>query len=542
MKKWHRIALGIIAIFLILSIIFYIIYGFFGITTKIFFTLTLILIVSYGSLNYKTVIAFLQNKGHTTFLYQISRFLLIVGILIFTYLFSKGIPWKLDLTISRLYSLSEETLNVIKGFTNELNVYYFKPSDKSDPILDYQENLLKTYAEKSPYIKINTADPSRDKALAEEFKINEKGMVVFEYGGNRVYVGIRKIVDMDPQSSKITYKGEEAFTSALKSLLISKPQIVYVLQGHGEINLYDKSGFGYQNILDRMKEDGIKVASLNLMQIPSVPIDCGMLIIGNPTYPILVDEMDKINNYIHRGGSVLVLLEYQSHITINDILRQMGVFYIQNMVIEDEDYMPEFGKTKFLPQIVPHEITMPIIRKNIPVFFQTAVGILELPEKERTSKDTYLISPILKSSKNSYGEINQKEIVANKVSQDDNDLKGPLVVACAIKKIQTNISITLSNEVTNITESRMVVFGDSDFINNDNINTGANLDIFLNAVKYLLKREVDIAIRPKVTAITAFQLTSSERRFITFLAIAVVLLYIVPGIVIVYRRKQKVKG
>ncbi len=542
MKKWKALVLFLILGFLSASIILYIIMGFYAVVTRILFGVTAAVILGYTALNYKELLALLHKTGTLTGIYKIVQLIIIIGILIFIYLLSNSLSWKIDLTASRLYSLSEETINVLKSVTNEMKVFYFKPSDRNDFILDYQGNMLKTYSEKNGRIQITTADPNQNRALANEYNIKENGTVVFEYQGNRAYVGIKKIYSSDPQSGKITYKGEAAYTGAIKNLILSKPQNIYILQGHGEINPSDSGDRGFSGITEKMSEENFKVGYLNLLKTPLIPADCSLLIIGNPTHSFSVDELDKVDNYIRQGGSVLVLLEFESHITINDILRQMGLFYIQNLAVEDEDYMPEYGKTKIVPQIIPHEITMPIIRNNIGVTMPTAVGILELPENDRVSKDSYMISPLLKTSKNSYGEVSLKEIKENSVSQDKNDLKGPLVLAYAVRKIQTNISVTRTGEDTNVIESRMVVFGDSDFINNANYDVGADSDLFLNSINYLLKREADITIRPKTTENTSFLLTTSERRLLSFIAIIIFIAYIVPGIVIILRRRNRVKS
>ncbi len=370
--------------------------------------------------------------------------------------------------------------------------------------------------------------------MTVDYNIKEDATVVFEYLGNKFYVGIKNILEIDQQTGKVTYKGEQAYTSALKSLILSKPKNVYVLAGHGKINPYDRSNRGYEGIFEKLTQDNIKLNQLNLLKFPDIPADCSLLIIGNPVNTFAVDELDKIDNYIAGGGSVLVLLEFETHVTINDMLRQMGLFYIQNLVIENEDYNSQLGRTTIIPQIIAGEITLPLVKNNIPVIMTTAVGIQVLDEKDRVSKDKYEIVPLLRTSKESFGEVSSKKIMSGTVMFDKNDLKGPLVVAYSSRR--------LKNEETNTIESRMVVFGDSDFINNVYFEKYGNSDLFLNAVNYLLKREAGITIRPKTSGITGFQLTSSERRFLTIFAFAVGILYILPGIFIVVRRRSRVKG
>ncbi len=527
---------------LLLSIIFYIIFGIYVIPAEISYIATFITIIFYLVLNWNEIVRFIKKSNSQTGMYKAAQFLIIFGILIFVYLISDTLSWKLDLTESRLYTLSDETVKVLQGITNNLSILYFKPAALTGPYFDYQENLLKAYIEKNNKLKLTKIDPYQNRAMAVDYDIKEDATVVFEYNGSKAYIPFKNIVEMDRDTGKVNYKGEQAFTGAIKSLSLSKPKIVYVLSGHGEINPNDRSNRGYQNIFTRMSQDNIKLNQLNLLKTPEIPENCSLLIIGNPVHTFAVDELDRINTYIAEGGNVLVLLEYETHITINDILRQMGLFYIQNLVIEDQDYNPQLGKTTIIPNYIGSEITLPLAKKNIPVIMPTAVGIQVLDEKFRVSKDKYEITPLLVTSKSSYGEISSNEILSGKVSQDKNDLKGPLTIAYAVKRFITNITSVKNSEETNVVESRMVAFGDSDFINNTYDEKYGNSDLFLNAVNFLLKREAGITIRPKTSEVTGFQLTGSERRFLTIFAFALGFFYIIPGLIIIIRRRSHVKG
>lgn len=541
MKLFNILPLAVTGVLLILSVVFYILFGVFAVLTQVVFILTLAGAALSAVMARKEITEYFKKTASVKGAAKIIQAVIIIAILAFVYLLSDSIPLRIDLTSGGLYSLSEETKLVLKSITNEIQALYFKPPALEGPYFDYQENLLKAYAEKNGNIKIRKIDPYQNRTMAVDYNIKEDAVIVFEYKGNKVYVPFKKILEQDQNTGKIIYKGEMAYTEALKSLLASKPKIVYVLSGHGEMNPGDKGPRGYREIFERVLQENVKLNNLNLIKIPQIPEDCSLLIIGNPVQSFGADELDKIGTYLSEGGSVLVLLEYESHITVNDILRQMGLYCIPNLAVEEADYNPQFGRATIVPQMVSGEITLPLMRNNVPVVMPTATAIQVLPENRRVSKDHYEIQPLLRTSPNGFGEINREEIRSGKVTRDKNDLKGPLNIAYSVKRSGMSVMTTRNGDVTNRTEARMVVFGDSDFVNNVYVDKYGNPDLFLNTVNYLLKREASITIRAKSSQIKGFQLTGSERRFLTIFAFAVCILYFVPGLIIVLNRRKHVK-
>ena len=76
-------------------------------------------------------------------------------------------------------------------------------------------------------------------------------------------------------------------------------------------------------------------------------------------------------------------------------------------------------------------------------------------------------------------------------------------------------------------ESRIVVFGDSDFVANSALGISGNRDLFLNTVNWLAQQENLIAIRPKDPDDRRITLTADQQRRILVLAI-----FIIPGLIL----------
>ncbi len=544
-QKGQWISLIVLLVFLLLFSVMYIIRGIFFPWTKVTMVLIVLGIAAAVYFNWTSVKNLFKRSGATG-VAQIGQFIVITAILVFIYLLSDLIPWRADLTSSRLYSLSDQSKDLIRQVTNEMKVIIFwdksnMGSDLVYHVSDYQKNLLKRYADKNKHIKVDEIDPVMDSEMSEKYGIDSPGTVVFEYQGNRVKVPFKNIFELNENSGDVIYKGEIAYTSALKTLLASKPKVAYVLRGHEEISPAAKHEYGHSRIFEMMKDDNIQIQPLDLIKLKEVPHDAGVVIIGDPTKPIVPQDLDKIKLYLDKGGSVLVLLEYKSDMLVNDILKDMGLFYFPNMIVEDEMYTE--SPINLVPFIINYkDITTPLLKSSLDLFMPTAVGIFQLNPEDRRKGFAYIINPLLRSSEFSYGEVSDEQIKKGKIKKDGKDLNGPLYPAFAVRRLETSIYTNNNEIISNATESRLVAIGDVDFINNQNYIKYGNSDFFMNSVNFLLRRDQNITTRPKVNVDTPILVSSQARRIYLTLTLLLVLGYFAAGMVIVIRRRSKVKG
>ena len=76
-------------------------------------------------------------------------------------------------------------------------------------------------------------------------------------------------------------------------------------------------------------------------------------------------------------------------------------------------------------------------------------------------------------------------------------------------------------------ETRLVVFGDSDFVTNGYLGIPGNRDLFLNSVNWLAQQENLISIRPKDPEDRRVTLTADQAKLIFWLSIL-----IIPGLIL----------
>jgi ABC-type uncharacterized transport system involved in gliding motility auxiliary subunit len=141
--------------------------------------------------------------------------------------------------------------------------------------------------------------------------------------------------------------------------------------------------------------------------------------------------------------------------------------------------------------------------------------------------------------------------LADRVSFDEQtDHRGPLnVAALATRKLDgaaSNPDPNAAGEASNGQagsasgkETRIVLFGDSDFASNGAVGLGGNRDLFLNAVAWLNERSDLISVRPKPRTGQPLILTGVQGRLTTFYSLALFpLLLGLTGFGVYLRRRR----
>ena len=104
-----------------------------------------------------------------------------------------------DWTTSKLYTLSEKSIDLVRGLDTEVRVVVFMVP--SSPLFDQAQELLERYAAVSDKIVLEYIDPEREplktKALAEQFGITMADTVVFIAGDRTKYVTSEQMVEYD---------------------------------------------------------------------------------------------------------------------------------------------------------------------------------------------------------------------------------------------------------------------------------------------------------------------------------------------------------
>jgi ABC-type uncharacterized transport system involved in gliding motility auxiliary subunit len=151
---------------------------------------------------------------------------------------------------------------------------------------------------------------------------------------------------------------------------------------------------------------------------------------------------------------------------------------------------------------------------------------------------------LVETSPNSWGETDIKTLSTTsevKREIEKGDKAGPVSLAVAVSSPATDAPAPAAGakpEDTAKPETRLVVFGDSDFASNGWLAFQGNRDLFLNTVNWLSKQENLISIRPRDAQDRGVTMTASQQNIVRLLTqFAIPLLIMVGGIVVWARRR-----
>ena len=380
--------------------------------------------------------------------------------------------------------LSPRTLDVLRSMTNRVSVtLYYDTRDPNDFYSSIQA-LLQSYQAVNRNISVRTVDWNRDPGEAEKVKAEynltlptDKNLIIFDCDGRvkalpgdaLVQYGVTGMSkDKKLEVSAVNFRGEEAFTSLLIAVLNPKPFTAYYLEGDGEPSLTDSGTGGYLKFANILGQNYIRIEPLELSGNTPVPSDCELLVIAGPRTEIPNLALQKIQQYLSRGGRMLVLLNYLSiqHPTgMEDILREWGVS-VGNDVVQDPKHTYS-GSDVEVERFSQHPVVNPLTGLQLELILPRPVTPVQQqnPPPNTPKAETLALS-------------GTDSVLMNKPGQSPRGY--PLMVAVEQNEVK-GIGMTHGG-------ARIVVAGDSLFLDNQAIVAGANGDFAGYAVNWLLDR------------------------------------------------------
>jgi hypothetical protein len=415
------------------------------------------------------------------------RTVLVLAVVVMVNYLGGLFPERFYLSSQTRVELSPRTVSVLHSLTNHITVtlYYNKQVDFYPTIVA----LLNEYHSVNPDISVRTVDYVRDAGEAEKIKEQykpymnspqDKDLVIFDSGGRvKIVPGdalAKYTLELVPNEKEREFRkkptaflGEMMFTSTLLAVLNPKPFNAYFLQGHGEPSLSDTSETGYLKFDAILEEQNyITNAPLNLLSDNPVPADCNLLIIAGPRMAFSNLELQKIDQYLSQGGRLLVLLDYSSireSTGIEDSLKQWGVSVGADVVQDPEHTIS--GQDVVVLNFSQHPVVNPLTQLALQLILPRPVSRID---RQTPPADALKVEELAFSGPNSV-------LMSERGLQPR---RYPLMAA-----VEQNPVKGVANPHGS---TRIVVVGDSLFLDNRQIESGANRDFVGYAVNWLLDR------------------------------------------------------
>jgi ABC-type uncharacterized transport system involved in gliding motility auxiliary subunit len=240
---------------------------------------------------------------------------------------------------------------------------------------------------------------------------------------------------------------------------------------------------------------------------------------------LLDHEIKGISEYLAKGGRALILDDPQADPSITKILTPYKVIARNDIVVDDQYFFPVADPT--VPAVSALTGTPVTKGFNFQMFFVLAKSIDF--KKAEGGKETF--TPFAQTSQFSWGETDKQTAKFD----EGKDLKGPLTVGLLVSLPMEN----KDDKSNRSDEMRFVIFGDSNFVQNDFVRIPGNSRIFLNSVAWLTEQENLIQLPPRNDKTDVMMLNSSQLKYLGYVLILLIpALVIGTGVTVWLRRKK----
>lgn len=431
----------------------------------------------------------------------------------------------LDLTGSKLYSLTDQTKEYLKNIQEDITIYVLVNEDNEDTVLG---QTLDRYEDLSEHIHVQYVDPIQNPRFHTQYTsgsvstnslivVSDKRSKVIDAGD--IYVTSYDYDGYNYSSSITGYDGEGQITSALDYVLSDDIPTVYMTEGHGEQSL----SATFKGGLDK---ENVEYETVNLMNFETVPEKAACLVINAPSSDLSEDDLNKVTSYLDQGGKVILILGYREIPTPNldALLAYMDLSIADGLVVEEDQNNYYQVPFYILPTVAAGSYTTGIYG-NYYVFAPYSQGIL-VPETQEGSEIRY--NSFLRTSSSAYAMRDFEN--ATEYGKQEGDAQGPFSLGVeAVKTLETG-------EATMIVYSSDQMFTDSASL----MVGGANQMLFTNTVSRFVDHETSVSIPAKNYEVSTLLL--SQKNALILGLITVILLplgSLVTGFVVWFRRRRK---
>ena len=433
-----------------------------------------------------------------------------------------------DSTANKQFSLSDQTIKVVKGLKSDVQLTYFGAQN------DFRgaHDTLDRYSSLSPKLHVAYIDPERKPQVAKAAGFRSDSAVIVDSGTRR-------------ESAKSL--SEEELAGALIRSLKSEERTVCVFSAAGEHSIDDTDAGGYSLFKQILERDNYKVRTetlrpaapsdnkpLAIGQAPAVaslevPKSCTVLVIAGPKNDYAVPVVNALKTFVEAGGRALFLLDTPLRLGDSEppsenedllkLLADWGVTPNKDLALDLSGVGQLFRLGPEVPFIVgyeSHPITQPLTR--VPTAYPLARSL----DTKSVSKTT--LSKLVATTEAS---VATTSISARGAVDPTKGKKGPLTLA---------VAGTLSSSP----QGRFVVVGTSHAAQNSIAGSRSlgNRDLMVNIVNWLSSDEDLISIRPKAAEDRPLNMTSRRLNATFWLSVVVFPLAVIGfGLITWWRRR-----
>ncbi len=410
-----------------------------------------------------------------------------------------------DWTQSGRNTLSPETRSMLSGLKQDVTLSQF--GRNPDPAIG---DVLSAFARASRRVSTRFVDAEQAPQEARDYGVLRPGTIVVNAG---------------KKFRKVERTTEAALSTAIVQATSEVEPVICFASGEGEHDLSDQSGAGLSRLAGVLTASNFSVDSIALLD-GDVPSTCAALIIAGVKTDVQPGELARIDRYMARGGPVALLIDPVPTPAMAGWLKKFSVTTGTGVVIEESPAARSVGGTPETPLAFAYG-DHPITRGfGVATLYDRAVPLM-CEDQSRV---------LAWSGRQSFERV---DLVRESTGfREGRDRRGPFAIAIAASW-RTEPDRRQGEPPMLSGETRLVVFGDSDFISNSYLGRQGNRDFFVRTVAWLAGQEEARVVSVLDRQNRRTELTERTRLFMYILNLGLLpLIPLVAGVVQFVRSRR----
>lgn len=451
----------------------------------------------------------------------LAAIVLIIVANVFVSVLSGKIPLKLDMTATKIYSISDQTKEYLKNYNTPTEIYILAGEAEQD---DNVKIILEKYSELNSNITLKNINMSENPTFGKKYASNGKSLqansVIIDAGERFRMLTLTDLYGFNSDTGNVTSIDVEAkITSALKYVSSDKILSACIITGHNDTLP--------NGIKTKLENENYTVSEVNLLT-EEIPSETTMAVIFAPVTDFTSSETAKLDQYLSKGGNMQVYFDTNSRELTNlySYLSGWGIQVSDSLAIENEktkEISISGSSMSFVTaELCPNELTDSLIEnKRTIAYFKYSKVLNQLFKNSGATT----VTPLLKTSQSSYASSNYEN-----VAQKDENSDGEKYIGLLSVNTQYGASVYVSGTTMLMSIDPAQIANKFGF---------ANFDFFMNITSFMQGNTDAYTVAPKTLTGNIISMNTLTGIIIGFVyAILIPIAILAVGIVVWARRRH----
>jgi len=363
-------------------------------------------------------------------------------------------------------ALSKPSRRLLANMPGPIHIFAFVGGDR---LLErHTAELIDRYRRYKSDITVSIVNPRARPDLVRRMGVKRIGELVVHYRGRTATASL-------PDESRLS--------GALERVQRNGNRLVAFLTGHGERNMDGQANFDLGSFGNALRRKGYKLVPVSLASTPAIPPAASLLVISSPQTDLLPGEKTIVSRYLKRGGNLLWLADPGDGKRLGFLERELGLRLRKGVVVD-----PKAGKLLSVADptliLVNHYGDTPVTDG-----LDSPCVLVQAAALRTQAKDSggWKMSPMFESPARDWLAPSVDAALVQS-SPSAKEPKGPLLLGMVLTR-----GVAAAKGTTR--RQRVAVVGDGDFLSNEYLGNGANLQIGLNLLDWLSADDTLINVR-----------------------------------------------